>query len=105
MGSLIYASDKCGLRKHSFPPKALSEHQPRGATEVWTCPPPSGAPTVTAGGVAVPTGITPYSRAQLHECLLWRVRNGLQHIRYDQLRGRFIYNRVDSINTLASCRL
>jgi hypothetical protein len=59
----------------------------------------AGAPTVTVGGVSVPTGIIPLAAPNFTNSYF-----GVQSIDYnisdkDQLRGRFIYNRLDSINT------
>jgi hypothetical protein len=59
----------------------------------------AGAPTVTVGGVSVPTGIIPLAAPNFTNAYF-----GVQSIDYnisdkDQLRGRFIYNRSDAINT------
>ena len=59
----------------------------------------AGAPTVTVGGVSVPTGIIPLAAPNFTNSYF-----GVQSVDYnisdkDQLRGRFIYNRIDAINT------
>jgi hypothetical protein len=61
----------------------------------------AGAPTVAVGGVNVPTGIIPLAAPNFRNSYF-----GVQSIDYnisdkDQLRGRFIYNRIDDINTVA----
>src|SRR5579862_7840096 len=57
------------------------------------------APTVTVGGVSVPTGIIPLAAPNFTNSYF-----GVQSVDYnlsekDQLRGRFVYNRIDAINT------
>jgi hypothetical protein len=59
----------------------------------------AGAPTVTVGGISVPTGIIPLAAPNFTNSYF-----GVQSIDYnisekDQLRGRFIYNRIDAIDT------
>ena len=59
----------------------------------------AGAPTITAGGVSVPTGIIPLAAPNFTNSYF-----GVQSVdanisNKDQLRGRFIYNRSDAINT------
>ncbi len=59
----------------------------------------AGAPTITVGGVRVPTGIIPLAAPNFSNSFF-----GVQSVDYnisdkDQVRGRFIYNRLDSINT------
>ena len=59
----------------------------------------AGAPTVTVGGISVPTGIIPLAAPNFTNSYF-----GVQSVDYnlsekDQLRGRFVYNRIDSINT------
>ena len=61
----------------------------------------AGAPTLAVGGVSVPTGIIPLAAPNFTNSYF-----GVQSIDYnisnkDQLRGRFIYNRSDAINTVA----
>ena len=61
-----------------------------------------GAPNVTIGGVSVPTGIIPIAAPSYTNAYY-----GVLSVDYilsekDQLRGRFIYNRFDSINTGAT---
>lgn len=60
-----------------------------------------GAPTVTVGGVSVPTGIIPLAAPNFTNSYF-----GVQSIDYnlsekDQIRGRLIYNRTDQIDTVA----
>ena len=60
-----------------------------------------GAPTVTVGGTSVPTGIIPLAAPNFTNSYY-----GVQSVDYnisdkDQLRGRYIYNRIDAINTVA----
>ena len=58
-----------------------------------------GSPTISVGGVSVPTGIIPLAAPNFSNSYF-----GVQSIDYnisdkDQLRGRFVYNRNDAINT------
>jgi hypothetical protein len=58
-----------------------------------------GGPTISVGGVSVPTGIIPLASPNFSNSYF-----GVQSIDYnisnkDQLRGRFVYNRSDAINT------
>jgi hypothetical protein len=58
-----------------------------------------GAPTVTVNGVTVPTGVIPVAAPAYRNGYY-----GVASVDYnisdsDQLRGRYIYNRYDSINT------
>jgi hypothetical protein len=60
-----------------------------------------GAPTLNVGGVSVPTGIIPLAAPNFTNSYF-----GVASLDYnisdrDQLRGRFIYNRTDQINTVA----
>jgi carboxypeptidase family protein len=59
----------------------------------------AGAPVVTVGGVSVPTGIIPLAAPNFSNSYF-----GVQGVDYnisnkDQLRGRLVYNRSDTINT------
>jgi hypothetical protein len=59
----------------------------------------TGAPTLTVGAVTVPTGIIPLAAPNFTNSYF-----GVMSLDYnlsdkDQLRGRFIYNRIDEINT------
>jgi len=59
----------------------------------------SGAPNITIGGVSVPTGVLPVAGASYTNNYY-----GLGTVDYnisnsDQLRGRFVYNKSDAINT------
>jgi hypothetical protein len=59
----------------------------------------AGAPVVTFGGVSVPTGIIPLAAPNFSNSYF-----GVQGVDYnisdkDQLRGRLVYNRSDTINT------
>jgi hypothetical protein len=59
----------------------------------------AGAPNIAVGGVTVPTGVIPLAAPNFTNSYF-----GVQSIDYnisdkDQFRGRFIYNRLDSINT------
>jgi hypothetical protein len=59
----------------------------------------AGAPTLSVGGVSVPTGIIPLAAPNFSNSYF-----GVQSVDYnlsekDQVRGRFIYNRADTINT------
>ena len=61
----------------------------------------AGAPTLSVGGVTVPTGIIPLAAPNFANSYF-----GVQSVDYnlsekDQVRGRFIYNRADTINTVA----
>jgi hypothetical protein len=61
----------------------------------------AGAPSVAVGGISVPTGIIPLAAPNFTNSYY-----GVQSIDHnisdkDQLRGRFIYNRIDQINTVA----
>jgi hypothetical protein len=58
-----------------------------------------GAPSLTVGGVTVPTGIIPLAAPNFTNSYF-----GVMSLDYnlsdkDQLRGKFIYNRIDAINT------
>jgi hypothetical protein len=60
-----------------------------------------GAPSISVGGVTAPTGIIPLAAPNFSNSYF-----GVQSIDYnisdrDQLRGRFVYNRSDTINTVA----
>ena len=60
-----------------------------------------GAPSISVGGVTAPTGIIPLAAPNFANSYF-----GVQAIDYntsdrDQLRGRFVYNRSDTINTVA----
>ena len=60
-----------------------------------------GAPSLNVGGVTVPTGIIPLAAPNFTNSYF-----GVASLDYnlsdkDQLRGRFIYNRTDQINTVA----
>src|SRR5579863_236822 len=59
----------------------------------------AGAPTLTVGGISVPTGIIPLAAPNFTNSYF-----GVQSVDYnisekDQLRGRYVYNRIDAINT------
>ncbi len=61
-----------------------------------------GAPTITIGNVSVPTGIIPIAAPNFTNAFY-----GVASVDYsisdkDQLRGRYIYNRYDAINTGAN---
>ena len=58
-----------------------------------------GAPTVTVGGVSVPTGIIPVSGPNFQNGYYGVYSMDYNLSDKDQLRGRYIYNRFDTINT------
>jgi hypothetical protein len=59
----------------------------------------AGAPTVTVGGVSVPTGIVPLAAPNFTNSYFGVLSIDYNISNTDQLRGRFIYNRSDAINT------
>jgi hypothetical protein len=61
----------------------------------------AGAPTVTVGGVSVPTGIIPLAAPNFTNSYFGVLSVDYNISNKDQLRGRFIYNRTDAINTVA----
>jgi hypothetical protein len=58
-----------------------------------------GAPTFTVGGVSIPTGIIPVSAPNYTNNYFGVYSMDYNISDTDQLRGRYIYNRTDSINT------
>ena len=58
-----------------------------------------GAPTFTVGNVSVPTGIIPVSAPNFTNSYYGVYSADYNISNTDQLRGRYIYNRTDGINT------
>ncbi|HWY47849.1 MAG TPA: TonB-dependent receptor [Bryobacteraceae bacterium] len=58
-----------------------------------------GAPTVTVGGVSVPTGIIPVTGPNFQNGYYGVYSMDYNLSDKDQIRGRYIYNRYDTINT------
>ncbi len=59
----------------------------------------AGAPTVTVGNVSIPTGIIPISAPAYQNAFYGVFSMDYTLSDSDQIRGRYIYNRYDSINT------
>ncbi len=59
----------------------------------------SGAPNVTIGNVTVPTGIVPAVGPSFTNWYYGVASSDYNISEKDQIRGRFIYNRLESINT------
>src|SRR5580704_3528179 len=98
-GAPVYAPTSAGYATLAGAPGVSQTHL--GILQQYALAPSvtAGAPTVTVGGVSVPTGIIPLAAPNFTNAYF-----GVQSIDYnisdkDQLRGRYIYNRIDSINT------
>jgi hypothetical protein len=61
-----------------------------------------GAPTITVGGVTVPTGIIPIAAPAYTNAYYGVFSMDYNLSDTDQIRGRYIYNRYDQINTIAN---
>ena len=61
-----------------------------------------GAPSITVGGVTVPTGIIPVAGPSYTNAFYGVFSMDYNLSDTDQIRGRYIYNRYDSINTGAN---
>ncbi len=59
----------------------------------------AGAPTVTVGNASIPTGIIPISAPAYQNAFYGVFSMDYTLSDSDQIRGRYIYNRYDSINT------
>ena len=102
VGSPIYAPTSAGYEALA-PAPGISQTN-LGVLQKYAVAPAvtAGAPTVTVGGVAVPTGIIPIAAPSYTNAYYGVFGMDYDISDTDQLRGRFIYNRVDSINTGAS---
>ncbi|HTA67372.1 MAG TPA: TonB-dependent receptor [Bryobacteraceae bacterium] len=100
-GAPVYAPTSAGYAALASAPGV--SHTNLGVLQQYAVAPAvsTGAPNVTVGGISVPTGIIPLAAPNFTNSYF-----GVQSIDYnisdkDQVRGRFIYNRIDSINTVA----
>ncbi len=100
-GAPVYAPTSAGYATLAGAPGASQTNL--GILQQYAVAPAAtaGAPTVKVGGVSVPTGIIPLAAPNFTNSYY-----GVQSVDYnisdrDQLRGRFIYNRIDEINTVA----
>ena len=98
-GAPVYAPTSAGYAALANAPGV--SHTNLGVLQQYAVAPAvsAGAPNVTVGGISVPTGIIPLAAPNFTNSYF-----GVQSIDYnisdkDQLRGRFIYNRIDAINT------
>jgi hypothetical protein len=98
-GAPVYAPTSAGYATLAGAPGI--SHTNLGVLQQYAVAPAvsAGAPNISVGGVTVPTGIIPLAAPNFTNSYF-----GVQSIDYnisdkDQLRGRFVYNRIDAINT------